>query len=86
IYQTLPQGQVHEWFSYYGWVGIIVFIAWLLSFVKKLNPYFEFYVCLGSCAAVAITFIMINVLERGQSSILYHAAMMYAIVIIYGFV
>ena len=86
IYQTLPKGQVHEWFSYYGWVGIIVFIAWLLSFVKKLNPYFEFYVCLGSCAAVAITFIMINVLERGQSSILYHAAMMYAIVIIYGFV
>ncbi|MPW44926.1 GGDEF domain-containing protein [Acinetobacter guerrae] len=86
IYQTLPQEQVYQWFSYYGWVGAIIFLAWLLSFVKKLNTYFEYYVCLGSCAAVAITFIMISVLEHGQSSILYHAAMMYAVVIIYAFV
>ncbi|MBJ9984932.1 GGDEF domain-containing protein [Acinetobacter sp. S40] len=86
IYQTLPEGQVYQWFSYYGWVGVIVFVAWLLSFVKKLNRYFEYYVCVGSCAAVAITFSMISVLEHGQSSILYHAAMMYAVVIIYGFV
>ncbi|MBC69729.1 MAG: GGDEF domain-containing protein [Acinetobacter sp.] len=36
--------------------------------------------------AVAITFTLINVLEQGQNNVLFHAAMMYAVVIIYGFV
>ncbi|MFJ0023750.1 GGDEF domain-containing protein [Acinetobacter baumannii] len=84
IYQVLPTEQVLSWLSYYSWVGIIVLIAWILSFIKKLNLWFDYYVGIGSSAAVAITFILINVLENGQDNVLFHAAMMYAIVIIYG--
>ncbi|EOH1827900.1 TPA: GGDEF domain-containing protein, partial [Acinetobacter baumannii] len=79
-----PTEQVLSWLSYYSWVGIIVLIAWILSFIKKLNQWFDYYVGIGSSAAVAITFILINVLENGQDNVLFHAAMMYAIVIIYG--
>ena len=84
IYQVLPTEQVLSWLSYYSWVGIIVLIAWILSFIKKLNQWFDYYVGIGSSASVAITFILINVLENGQDNVLFHAAMMYAIVIIYG--
>ncbi|MDU9020664.1 MAG: GGDEF domain-containing protein, partial [Acinetobacter baumannii] len=84
IYHVLPTEQVLSWLSYYSWVGIIVLIAWILSFIKKLNQWFDYYVGIGSSAAVAITFILINVLENGQDNVLFHAAMMYAIVIIYG--
>lgn len=84
IYQVLPTEQVLPWFSYYSWVGVIIFIAWILSFIKKLNQYFDYYVGIGSALAVAITFILINVIENGQENVLFHAAMMYAIVIIYG--
>lgn len=84
IYQVLPTEQVLSWLSYYSWVGIIVLIAWILSFIKILNQWFDYYVGIGSSAAVAITFILINVLENGQDNVLFHAAMMYAIVIIYG--
>jgi len=84
IYQVLPTEQVLSWFSYYSWVGVIIFIAWILSFIKKLNQYFDYYVGIGSALAVAITFILINVIENGQDNVLFHAAMMYAIVIIYG--
>ncbi|NUF17221.1 GGDEF domain-containing protein [Acinetobacter lactucae] len=84
IYQVLPTEQVLPWFSYYSWVGVIVLIAWILSFIKKLNQYFDYYVGIGSALAVAITFILINVIENGQDNVLFHAAMMYAIVIIYG--
>lgn len=84
IYQVLPSEQVLPWFSYYSWVGVIIFIAWILSFIKKLNQYFDYYVGIGSALAVAITFILINVIENGQENVLFHAAMMYAIVIIYG--
>ncbi len=84
IYQVLPTEQVLSWLSYYSWVGIIVLIAWILSFIKKLNQWFDYYVGIVSSAAVAITFILINVLENGQDNVLFHAAMMYAIVIIYG--
>lgn len=84
IYQVLPNEQVLPWFSYYSWVGVIIFLAWILSFIKKLNQYFDYYVGIGSALAVAITFILINVIENGQENVLFHAAMMYAIVIIYG--
>ena len=84
IYQVLPTEQVISWLSYYSWVGIIIVIAWILSFIKILNQWFDFYVGIGSAAAVAITFILINVIENGQDNALLHAAMMYAIVIIYG--
>ena len=86
IYQVLPPVLRLEWGAYYGWVGIIILLAWLLAFVPSMNKWFDHYVCLGSMGAVAITFTLINVLEQGQHNVLFHAAMMYAVVIIYGFV
>ena len=86
IYQVLPPDMRLEWIAYYGWVGIIILFAWLLSFLPVMNRWFDHYVCIGSTGAVAITFTLINVLEQGQHNVLFHAAMMYAVVIIYGFV
>ena len=85
-YQVLSPALRLEWVAYYGWVGIIILLAWLLAFVPIMNKWFDHYVCLGSMGAVAITFTLINVLEQGQHNVLFHAAMMYAVVIIYGFV
>ena len=85
-YQVLSPAFRLEWVAYYGWVGIIILLAWLLAFVPIMNKWFDHYVCLGSMGAVAITFTLINVLEQGQHNVLFHAAMMYAVVIIYGFV
>ncbi|MEG1399062.1 MAG: GGDEF domain-containing protein [Acinetobacter sp.] len=85
-YQVLPVEMRSEWIAYYGWVGMIIVLAWLLSFAPSMNKWFDHYVCLGSTGAVALTFTLINVLEQGHNNVLFHAAMMYAVVIIYGFV
>jgi diguanylate cyclase (GGDEF)-like protein len=74
------------WMYYYTWVGIIIFIAWVLSFIPKLSRFFDIYVGIGSMMAVALTFLMITVIGPVQSNALFHVAMMYAVVIIYGFV
>mgnify|MGYP000846852748 FL=1 len=85
-YQVLPIEMRSEWIGYYGWVGMIIVFAWLLSFASSMNRWFDHYVCLGSTGAVALTFTLINVLEQGHNNVFFHAAMMYAVVIIYGFV
>ena len=85
-YEILPVEMRSEWIAYYGWVGMIIVLAWLLSFAPSMNKWFDHYVCLGSTGAVALTFTLINVLEQGHNNVLFHAAMMYAVVIIYGFV
>ena len=85
-YQALPAEMRFEWIVYYGWVGMIIVFAWLLAFIPSMNKWFDHYVCLGSTGAVALTFTLINVLEQGQNNVLFHAEMMYAVVIIYGFV
>ncbi|MEG0347420.1 MAG: GGDEF domain-containing protein [Acinetobacter sp.] len=85
-YEVLPVEMRSEWIAYYGWVGMIIVLAWLLSFAPSMNKWFDHYVCLGSTGAVALTFTLINVLEQGHNNVLFHAAMMYAVVIIYGFV
>ena len=74
------------WMYYYTWVGIIIFIAWVLSFIEKLSQWFDIYAGIGSMMAVALTFLMITVIGPVQSNALFHVAMMYAVVIIYGFV
>ncbi len=85
-YQVLPIEMRSEWIGYYGWVGMIIVFAWLLSFAPSMNKWFDHYVCLGSTGAVALTFTLINVLEQGHNNVFFHAAMMYAVVTIYGFV
>ena len=85
-YQVLATELRTAWIAYYGWVGMIIVFAWLLAFIPSMNRWFDYYVCLGSTGAVALTFTLINVFEHGQNNVLFHAAMMYAVVIIYGFV
>jgi diguanylate cyclase (GGDEF)-like protein len=85
-YQALPTAVRAEWAAFYGWIGIIITIAWLLAFMPTMNKWFDHYVGFGSMGAVALTFTLINVLDYGQNNVLFHAAMMYAVVIIYGFV
>ena len=85
-YEILPIEMRSEWIAYYGWVGMIIVLAWLLSFAPSMNKWFDHYVCLGATGAVALTFTLINVLEQGHNNVFFHAAMMYAVVIIYGFV
>jgi diguanylate cyclase (GGDEF)-like protein len=85
IYQTIPISEVKSWLMLYGWVGVIVFITWTLSLFKQAAQWFDLYTCIGSSLAIAISFAMTSILDGG-GNILYHAAMMYAVVIIYGFV
>lgn len=87
IYITIPDSQlVLQWLSLYAWVGIIILAAWILSFVPAINQYFDLYTTLGSMGAVAISFIVVSVIGQEQDNALLHAAMMYAVVIIYSFV
>ncbi len=85
IYEILPVEEVRNWLMLYGWVGVIVFVAWILSLFKQFSQWFDFYTCIGSSLAIAITFAMTGILDGG-GNVLFHAAMMYAVVIIYGFV
>lgn len=85
IYETLPSEKVQEWFMLYSWVGVIIFGAWILSCFKKIAQAFELYTCIGSSLAIAITFAITGLVDAG-GNVLFHAAMMYAVVIIYGFV
>ncbi|RKG29556.1 GGDEF domain-containing protein [Acinetobacter tianfuensis] len=87
IYQTIPSPETAlHWFSLYAWVGFIVLAAWAMSFVNKLNEYFDIYTGFGCMWAVAISFIIIPVIGHDDDNALLHAAMMYAVVIIYSFV
>ena len=87
IYQTLPNYQIFvEWLTYYTWVGVVIFGAWVLSFFPRFNQYFDYYAGFGSMMAVAVTFIIITNISSNVENILIHTSMMYAVVIIYGFV
>ena len=83
---SLEYGVSMTWLYYYAWVGIIIFIAWLMSFFRRFDRFFDLYVGIGSMLAVALTFLMVTVIGSEHSNPLFHVAMMYAVVIIYGFV
>ena len=85
IYEILSTEYVRAWFMLYGWVGVIIFTAWVLSLFKKISQLFELYTCIGSSLAIAVTFAITGLVDGG-GNVLFHAAMMYAVVIIYGFV
>jgi diguanylate cyclase (GGDEF)-like protein len=87
VYQNIANVEhANEWLNLYKWVGIIILCAWLLSFSKRLSKFFDIYTCLGSIGAVSITFLLINSLTHINETALLHAAMMYAVVIIYSFI
>ncbi|PTQ89199.1 diguanylate cyclase [Agitococcus lubricus] len=86
IIGLLPKGEFNNWLAIYGWVGLIIIGAGVLAHVKKLMPYFEWYVGLGSLIAVALSFAVASIPYIGKSNILSHAGIMYATIIVYGFV
>ncbi|RYY79906.1 MAG: GGDEF domain-containing protein [Moraxellaceae bacterium] len=86
IYQLLPPEQVNIWLKCYGWVGIIVLIAWGFSWFEEMHQWFDWYATIGSSIAIAISFTIVNMVHDEQGSVLLHAAIMYAVVIVYGFV
>lgn len=87
IYQIIPTNEkAREWFTLYAWVGIIVIAAWVVSFFKRFNQYFDLYTCIGSMLAVTLSFIIIAKMGNENNDALLHAAMMYAVIIIYSFV
>ena len=85
IYEILSEDHVKEWFMLYSWVGVIIFVAWVLALFKQISQWFELYTCIGSSLAIAMTFAITGIVDGG-GNVLFHAAMMYAVVIIYGFV
>ncbi|TEU30686.1 diguanylate cyclase [Alkanindiges illinoisensis] len=86
IYQLLPAEQVGLWLKLYGCVGIIILTAWGFSWFEKMHQWFDWYATIGSTIAIAISFTIVNLVHDEQGSVLLHAAIMYAVVIVYGFV
>lgn len=87
VYQNISDLYLKSlWLSLYKWVGIIIFIAWLCAFKKLWSKYFDIYMGIGALSAVSITFVIINLLTTAYNTALLHAAMMYAVVIIYAFI
>lgn len=86
IYQLLPPEQVGLWLKLYSCVGIIVFVAWGFSWFEKMHQWFDWYATIGSTIAIAISFTIVNLVYDEQGSVLLHAAIMYAVIIVYGFV
>lgn len=87
VYQNISDLYLKSlWLSLYKWVGIIILIAWLCAFKKSWSKYFDIYMGIGALSAVSITFVIINLLTTAYNTALLHAAMMYAVVIIYAFI
>lgn len=85
IYQNISSTEVYQWLALYSWVGIIILVAWIFSFIRSLDQFFDFYTGIGCTVAVAISFVVITSVGNNNDALL-HAAMMYAVIIIYSFV
>ena len=84
IYKILSTEKVEEWFILFIWVGVIIIALWIFSFFQKISQAFELYICIGSSLGIAITMAITGLVNDG-GNVLFHAAMMYAVVIVYGF-
>jgi diguanylate cyclase (GGDEF)-like protein len=67
-------------------VGVIIVLAGVLSQIRSLDQWFGLYVGVGSMLAVGLSMATATVIHGTQSSILSHAGIMYAVIIIYSFV
>lgn len=85
IASLLPAGQVNTWFGIYGWVGVIVVTAGALAHLRELDDWFSWYVGLGSAVAIALSVLAAAFIQGDHSDILLHVAIMYAVIIVYGF-
>lgn len=86
IYVLMPEEEIGRWLALYGWVGVIILAAGLLSRIRIFDHWFEIYVGFGSFAAVALSVAVTGLVVNPVAGQLTQAAIMYAIVIIYSVV
>lgn len=86
IYMLMPEEDLWHWLSLYGWVGIIITLAGVLSRIRLLDRWFELYAGFGSFAAVGLSVAITGVVADPVAGQLTQVAIMYAIVIIYSVV
>lgn len=86
IYMLMPPEELPRWLGLYGWVGVIIVVASLLTRIKACDRWFEFYVGFGSFGAVALSVAVTGVVLNPVAGQLTQVAIMYAIVIIYSVV
>ncbi|MEY4517317.1 MAG: hypothetical protein RL180_1663 [Pseudomonadota bacterium] len=86
VVTLLPADRVMPWLQIYGGVGVIIVLAGVLAYMRQFDRWFSVYVGLGSLLAVGLSVATATVIHGGQSSILSHAGIMYAVIIIYSFV
>lgn len=85
IASLLPAGQVNAWLSIYGWVAVIIIGAGALAHLRELDRWFSWYVGIGSALAIALSLLAAAFIQGDHSDILLHMAIMYAVIIVYGF-
>lgn len=85
IVGLLPTAQVDPWLAIYGWVGVIIVAAGALAHVRELDHWFSWYVGMGSALAIALSLLAAAFIQSDHSDILLHVAIMYAVMIVYGF-
>ena len=86
IWQFMPKDELTRWLSLYGWVGVIILAASVLSRISLLDDWFELYTGFGSFGAVALSVAVTGVVINPVAGQLTQVAIMYAIVIIYSMV
>jgi diguanylate cyclase (GGDEF)-like protein len=86
IYMFMPEQDVVRWLSLYGWVGVIVILAGLMSRISLLDNWFAAYAGIGCFGSVALSVAVTGVVRDPVAGQLTQAAIMYAMVIIYGVV
>lgn len=86
IYQLLPAEQIHTWLPLYSMVGVIVLLATVVCWFGKLHRWFDYVIGIGSTLVIAISVIAAAITTGEQANILLHAAIIYAVIIVYGFV
>ncbi|MFN3587593.1 MAG: diguanylate cyclase domain-containing protein, partial [Moraxellaceae bacterium] len=86
IYLLMPPDDMAAWLGLYAWVGVIIMAAGIFSRLPWLDEWFGVYAGVGSFAAVALSVAVTGVVRDPVAGQLTQAAIMYAIVIIYGVV
>lgn len=86
IYALMPESERIAWVSWYSWVGVIIVAASVLSRVPALDRWFLLYAGAGSMLAVAFSVAITGFTYNQTANQLTHAAIMYAVVIIYSIV
>jgi diguanylate cyclase (GGDEF)-like protein len=79
----MPAEDIGRWLGLYGWVGAIILVALLFSHITALDRWFQGYIGLGAFLSVMLSIAVTGVVHDPVAGSLTHAAIMYAMVIIY---